>query len=213
MNITIIGAGAGVGKEAVIQALEKGHYVTALSTNLAMLPDAANLKKIEGSATSKEDVNAAIWNADAILITVGTKKKKGTTLFSDIAKTIIQLHEEIKFKAPVIAISGFGVGYSSKYLGLFMKLVISLFLKDQYKDKALMEKLFEESSVNWEMVQPGMLTNGALTQSYKTFPGLFKGIKIGKISRADVAHFMVMEAERQSMLYKKVAITGSPKIN
>jgi putative NADH-flavin reductase len=207
MNISIIGAGAGVGLEAVKQALEKGHHVAAISPNLSLLPDHINLEKIAGSATSKEDVRIAIKNADAILITVGTKKKKATTLFSDIAKTIIQVQEEVNFETPVLVISGFGVGESSKYLSLFMKTVIRLFLKDQYKDKERMEKLFEQSNVRWQMVRPGMLTDGALTQSYMTFPDLFKGMKIGKISRADVAHYLINEAEKPTMMYKKVAIT------
>lgn len=211
MNITIIGAGAGVGLEAAKQALETGHLVVALSTNPGMLPDHASLKKIAGSATSKEAIKMAIANADAILVTVGTKKKKGTTLFSDIASTIIQVHKEVNFQTPVLVISGFGVGDSSRYTGVLIKMVIRLFLKDQYKDKTLMEKLFEQSDIRWEMVRPGILTNGLQTQHYKVFPGLMKGMKIGKISRADLAHFLIREAANPGMLYKKVAVTAIKK--
>ncbi len=62
--------------------------------------------------------------------------------------------------------------------------------------------------MKWEIVRPGMLTNGALTKSYKALPKLEKGIKVGKISRSDVAHFLLKEAENPKMLYKYVALTN-----
>lgn len=81
MKISIVGAGAGVGLHALMQALEKGHYVTALSTNLSAMPDHPRLMKINGNATAIEDLKIAIMGADAVLITVGTKKKKDYPIF------------------------------------------------------------------------------------------------------------------------------------
>ena len=52
-----------------------------------------------------------------------------------------------------------------------------------------------------------MLTDGPLTQSYRAIPTLYKGMKIGRISRADVADFMVREAEKPTMLYHYAALT------
>lgn len=206
--MTIIGSGAGIGLEAVMQALEKGHQVVALSTRTAHIPDHTHLEKINGSATSTQDVKNSIIDSEAILIAVGTKKKKGVTLFSDIAKNIIKVQEETGFDIPVLVVSGFGTGVSKSYLSFFMKFVINLFLKDQYKDKTMMEELLEESNVNWEIVQPGILARkGSLTGEYKVLPDLFKGMKVGKISRADVAHFMLSEATAPKYLKKKVVIT------
>lgn len=208
MKISIIGAGAGVGLEAVKHALAKGYQVTALSLDLSTLPDHSALKKVKGSATSVDDVRKAIADTDAILITVGTKSKKATTLFSSIAQTLVTVHEQMQFKAPVIVISGFGVGESRRYASLFIKLVIRFFLKDQYEDKARMEAIFEQSNLRSEMVQPGMLTNGPLTKHYQTFETHHKEMKVGKISREDLAFFMVQEATEQKMISKKVAITA-----
>ncbi|MCF2443971.1 NAD(P)H-binding protein [Dyadobacter sp. CY345] len=207
MNLAIIGAGAGVGLLAVTQALENGHQVTALSTNTSAIPHHFALIKINGSATSVDDVKKAIQNADAVLITIGTKKKKGTTLFSDMAKAVITAMTELDSKSPVLVISGFGVGEGIKHTGLMMKVVINLFLKDQYKDKGLMESLFAKSNVSWEMVQPGMLTDGILTKNYGVFPAFTKGKKVGKISRADLAHYLITEAESPRNINRYVALT------
>jgi putative NADH-flavin reductase len=207
MTITIIGASAGVGLLSVTQALKNGHRVTAMSNNTSAIPNHAALTKINGSATSIQDVKKAIHNADAILITIGTKKKKGTTLFSDMAKAVIAAMEELNSKSPVLVISGFGVGESIKYTGFIMKMVIKLFLKDQYIDKGSMEDLFARSNVNWEMVQPGMLSNGVRTKNYKVLPALEKGMKVGKISRADLANYLLSEAENRQNLKRYVALT------
>jgi putative NADH-flavin reductase len=207
MNITIIGASAGVGLLSVAQALENGHLVTAMSTNTSAIPDHIALTKINGSATSVEDVKRAVKHADAVLVTIGTKKKKGTTLFSDMAKAVIVAMNELESTSPVLVISGFGVGASIKYSSFIMKMVIRFFLKDQYADKGLMEKLFKESSLNWEMVQPGMLSEGVLTKDYHVFPMAKKGMKVGKISRADLAHYLVSESQDRKHINREVALS------
>lgn len=208
MNIAIIGAGAGIGFESVMQALKKGHTVTALSTNTDQLPDHPQLIKINGSATSVIDLKKAIKCSDAVLITVGTKNKKATTLFSDIANTLIKVGNELNFSSPVLIITGFGAGESKGYLSFFMRTVISLFLKEQYENKTVMEELITKSNLKWEIIRPGMLTEGEQTSFYKVLPDLKKGMKVGKISRANVAHFLITEAENPKMLYQYIALTN-----
>lgn len=207
MKIAVIGAGAGIGLQAVIQALQKGHTVTALSTNTSAIPDHELLTKINGSAANIADLKKAIKGSDAVLITVGTKNKKATTLFSDIAKALVTATAELNFLSPVLIITGFGSGESKNYLSFFMRTVIRLFLKEQYINKTLMEELIVNSAVNWEIVRPGMLTNEPLTPSYQTLPELKKGMKVGKISRAAVAHFLVNEAENKRYLMQFVTLT------
>ncbi|WP_209442813.1 NAD(P)-dependent oxidoreductase [Flavobacterium chilense] len=208
MNIAIIGAGAGIGLESVKQALQKGHVVTALSTNTDQIPNHPNLIKINGSATSPIDLRQAIKGSDVVLITVGTKNKKATTLFSDIAKTLIKVTDELNYSSPVLVITGFGAGESKKYLSFFMRAVISLFLKDQYNNKTVMEELISKSAIKWEIIRPGMLTNENNGAAYSVISKLQKGIKVGKISRTNVAHFLINEAENQKLLYQYVALTN-----
>ncbi|MHC0444779.1 NAD(P)-dependent oxidoreductase [Flavobacterium sp. 3-218] len=208
MNIAIVGAGAGIGLQSVTQALKKGHTVTALSTNTDQIPNHPNLIKISGSATSPVDLKNAIKGSDAVLITVGTKNKKATTLFSDIAKTLINVADQLNFTAPVLVITGFGAGESKNYLSFFMRTVISLFLKDQYINKTIMEELITKSNIKWEIIRPGMLTDGDQSSSYKVLFKLEKGMKVGKISRADVAHFLITEAESPQLHYHYVALTN-----
>lgn len=208
MKIAIIGASAGIGLAAVNQALGKGYQVTALSRNAESMPDHKLLTKINGSATSVLDLKKAIRNADNILVTIGTKDKKNTTLFSETARALIEAVGEINPDVPVFIITGFGAGESKNYLNLFMRLVISFFLKDQYKDKTLMEEMIVESTLKWEIIRPGMLTNGERTGCYQIKTKLDRGTKIGKISRDDVADFLLNQAENPDLLYQYPALTN-----
>lgn len=209
MNITIIGAAAGTGLATVEQALAQGHYVTVLSTQTASIAPHIHLTKVNGSATSVSDLKKVMNGADAVIITIGTKNKKPNTLFSDTAFALVKAGAELNFKAPVLVISGFGAGDSSMFLGFFMKMVIRLFLKHQYINKTLMEEIIAKSELNWEIVRPGMLSDGPLTKKYKVWPSLYKGIKIGKISRADVAAFLLEEVQNPTLLKKYPALTSS----
>ncbi len=207
MTIAIIGASAGIGLLTVERALASGHQVIALSRDTSPIPDHPALTKVNGSATSVADLKGLIINADAVLVTIGTKKKKGTTLFSDTAQALITAYAETRSKAPLLVITGFGTGESRRYLGLFMKLVIRFFLRDQYTDKTRMEVMLAKSLIRWEIVQPGILTNGSHTGNYRVQSSLHKGMQVGRISRADVADFMINQAENPTFLGQHVAIS------
>lgn len=56
------------------------------------------------------------------------------------------------------------------------------------------------------IVRPGFLTNGPLTGTYRAQTEL-EGIKAGKISRADVAHFILAEIKSKPYLSKTPLLT------
>lgn len=200
MNITIIGASAGVGLETVKRALERNHTVITLSRSEIAIPGNKNLKMLKGNALNKEDFKKSIENADAIIIALGTgKSMKPTTLYSDFAKILV---ENGKKDIPTVVLTGFGAGKSWDYQpNLFMKLFFKYLLKDVYADKTKMEEIIANSDLNWTIVRPGLLKDKPLTEKYKIETNLFKGIKIGSVNRSDVADFMIKEVENQK--YKK----------
>jgi len=85
---------------------------------------------------------------------------------------------------------------------------VELFLKDQYEDKTKMEELIIQSSLKWEIVRPGMLTDDENSSTFRILKDLSKGMKVGKISRANVAEYLVDEAEEPRMLNQYVTLTS-----
>ncbi len=208
MNITVIGASAGIGLETVKRGLERNHSITTLSRSEVEIEDKTSLKMILGDATNKADLLNSIQNADALIVTLGTgKNMKATSLFSDFAKLIVEIHGESKIDIPLIFVTGFGAGESKNYVSLLVRMFLNYLLKDVYADKTKMEEMITNSDLNWTVVRPGRLLDGELTEKYRVKNTLFKGIHIGGINRADVADFLIKQAEKQTELKKYIGLS------
>lgn len=208
MNITIIGASAGIGLETVKRGLIRNHSITTLSRSEIKLEENRLLKVILGDATNKADLLKAIQNAEALIITLGTNKNvKATTLFSDFAKLILEIHSENKIEIPFIFVTGFGAGESKNYVSWLVKIFLNYFLKNVYSDKTKMEEIITNSDMNWTVVRPGRLLDKELTEKYRIENKLFKGINIGGINRTDVADFLIKQAEKQTELKRYIAMS------
>jgi len=208
MNITIIGASAGIGLETVKRGLNRNHSITTLSRSEIEIEEKKSLNMILGDATNKADLINSIKQADAIIVTLGTgRNMKATTLFSDFAKLIVEINLEKKMDVPFIFVTGFGAGESKNYVPWMVKLFLKYLLKDVYADKTKMEEIITNSNLNWTVVRPGRLLDKELTEKYRIENTLFKGINIGGINRADVADFLIKQAEKQIELKKYIALS------
>jgi len=207
MKITVIGASAGIGLQCTRLALEEGHEVATLSRRIVPLPDHVKLRRVQGSATSLNDVRAAVDGAEAILVTLGVKSPLATTLFSDSARILRRVVEEMGSSPILIVLTGLGTGESWSYNSLPMRMLFTLLLKKVYADKSEQERVITSGYPRWEIVRPGRLTNGAMTSRYRVLDHLVEGMRVSAISRSDVAHFMLAQAEHPTYLGKYVALT------
>jgi len=207
MKIAVLGASAGIGLQATRIALQQGHEVTSLSRRVVPLPDHAKLRRVQGSATNPNDVRTAVQGAEAILVTLGVKSPFATTLFSDSARILLQVLQETGSSPTLLMLTGFGAGDSWGYNSFSMKLMFTLLLKKVYADKSEQERVISPGYPRWEIVRPGRLTSGAMTGHYRVLDGLVEGMQVGAISRSDVAHFMVAQAEHPTYLGKYPALT------
>ena len=208
MNITIIGASAGIGLETVKRGLNRKHSITTLSRSEIEIEEKRSLNMILGDATNKVDLLNSIQHAEAIIVTLGTgKNMKATNLFSDFAKLIVEIHREHKIDVPFIFVTGFGAGESQNYVSWLVKMFLMYLLKDVYANKTKMEEIITQSDMKWTVVRPGRLLDKELTEKYRIENSLFKGINIGGINRADVADFLIKQAENQTELKKYIGIS------
>lgn len=209
MHITVIGASAGVGLEAVKRALQRQHKVTTLSRTEIQISDLSNLNIIKGSATNRADVLQSLQGADAVIVALGTgNSMKATTLYSDFATLLVEVMEKKDIQIPVIILTGFGAGDSGKYNNFAMKLFFRFLLKEVYEDKTKMEEIIAASGLQWEIVRPGILNDKPLTEKYRIEATLYEGINIGSIHRADVADFMVKQAENPTYLHQYISLSN-----
>jgi len=202
MKLLIIGASRGIGRQLLEQALQAGHPVTAMARHPENFPrQQAGLQMVAGDILDPSQVQQAVAGQEAVCLTIGVGVTwKPVTVFSQGTKNVLAAMAEHGVRR-LVCVTGIGAGDSAGHGGfLYDWLFKPLLLKTIYEDKDRQEALIRASDMDWTIVRPGFLTNGPLTGNYRVLTDLW-GIKADRISRADVAHFML--AELTEPLYVK----------
>jgi putative NADH-flavin reductase len=210
MVIAVIGASAGLGAKTVKRAVDRNHEVIALARSAVDWGPVGAVRAIQGDALDPATLRLAVQDADAVVVTLGTRKNmQATSLFSAFARLLVTVLEESGRDIPVLVVTGFGTGESQHFVSWMVKLFLRFMLKDVYADKAAMEEAIASSSLRWTIVRPGRLLDEPLTERYRTETTLYKGIDIGGINRADVADYLVKQCEQQSHLRQYVGLANA----
>ena len=211
MNLLVFGATGRTGRALVAQALEQGHRVTAFARNPAAITTKhKNLAVVQGDILDYTSVERAVKGQDAVLSTLGTKALRRNTTISDGTRNIITTMEKYGVKRFVFE-SALTIGDSKpqqRQLGLlFNIIIIPLCLRNMFQDKEIQERYIMQSTLDWVIVRPAVLTNGPRTGVYRSeFSATDKSIK-AKISRADVADFMLKQLTDDTYVHKASSLS------
>ena len=206
MQILIFGSTGGTGRQLVEQALHQGYKVTAFARNPEKLQlKDSNLKMIQGDVMDLSSVEYAMQNQDAVLSSIGSPANKIGTIRSTGTKNIIHAMEKTGIRR-FICQTSLGYGDSSKVLDqtpfYFKYLIVPFILRKGFADHELQESYIKSSQLDWVIVRPGNLTDDKHTGKYRHgFAATDKKIKV-KISRADVADFMLKQLTNDIYLHK-----------
>lgn len=203
MKLLIFGSTGGTGRELLEQALQQGHYVSAYVRNPAKLKDIrhSRLRVVRGDVLDPAVVENTVAGQEAVLSTIGAGAKR-TTLREDGTRNIVEAMEKAGVRR-LICQSSLGVGDSRANLPFFTKyIIVSIFLRHAFADHERQETIVKQSSLAWTIVRPPHLTDGPRTGVYRHgFTTADKRIK-GKISRADVADFMLTQLTDDTYLHQ-----------
>src|SRR5919112_6336746 len=190
MKVLIIGATGATGKILMREALAQGHQVTALARNpSAVAPEDYRLRVLECSALDVSSVEAAVAGQDAVLVALGTRSSRPTTLFSESTHNVIGAMDKHGVRR-LVCITGIGAGDSKGHVGfLYDRIILPFVVRNVYKDKDRQEEAIEQSDLEWVIVRPARLTDEPARGEYRVFVG--GTYKAKTISRADVAAFML----------------------
>jgi putative NADH-flavin reductase len=204
MLVLIIGASRGVGLETARQAVAAGHQVRAFARSARDIGGTdRNLEKIGGDALNSADVSAALVGVNVVIQTLGVgfgALFQPIRLFSAATQVLIDAMHASGVKR-LISLTGFGAGDSGRSVAAIQRLPFNLVFGRAYQDKSRQERLIKESSLDWTIVRPGVLTHGRRTGRYQVLERSSEW-RNGIISRADVADFLVRQIEGQSYLRK-----------
>ena len=213
MRVLVIGATGGTGRQLVVQALERGHDVTAFARTPASVSVTHDrLTVCQGDVLEPQTVLDAVHGHDAVLCALGHKKfLRPTHILSHGTRNLIDAMERHGVNRLVCETS-LGVGNSFGRLGLYYTLfVVPFILQFYYWDKHRQESAIRASDLQWTIVRPAVLTNGRQRGTYQHGEHVGSWIFTLWVSRADVADFMLKQLESSAYVHRTPGIAYQPR--
>jgi putative NADH-flavin reductase len=193
MRVLVVGATGGTGRALVREALDRGHEVTAFARHPAKLPLRHDrLTVARGDVLDYPSVEAAVRGQDAVVCALGHKRWfYPTRILSEGTRNLIRAMESHGVRR-LVCMTSLGIGDSWGRMGLYYTLFVGVFILPFYfYDKVRQERLIRASSLDWTIVRPGALTNGKPRGRYRHGPRVGNWLWTVRISRADIAAFML----------------------
>ncbi len=204
MQIALFGATGGTGRQVLAQALEQGHGVRALVRDPAKLVEQAGLTCIVGDVLDPGATRHCVEGAEAVICVLGSRHGGREPVEAVGTGLILEAMQSLGVRR-LIAVTSMGVGDSRAQINPLFRAIMDLTLKPIMQAKEEQERLIKASGLDWTIVRPGGLTDGPRTGGYRA--GLERSIRGGRISRADVAEFVLKQLTDLSYLHQTPAIT------
>jgi uncharacterized protein YbjT (DUF2867 family) len=208
MKILVLGATGGTGRLIAREAVARGHGVVALVRSKANASGLAGAELIEGDGRDEAALTRAIAGCDAVISSLGTgiSPFREVTLLSTATRALVSVMMRQKINR-LVCITGMGAGDSRGHGGLLYDwLFLPLLLRKVYADKDRQEDAIRTSTLDWVIVRPTVLNDEPARGHIRALTDL-SGVHGGKISRADVADFVVQQLTADTWLRKAPLVT------
>jgi putative NADH-flavin reductase len=153
-----------------------------------------------------DELAAALDGHDAVLSALGTRGLAATSVLVDSARASMEAMRRVGLRR-LLLISSSLVDSRSGWLSLVISQTL---LRHVANDQRAMEKLVTQSDLDWTVLRPALLSDGALTRRYAV-SSASDGIPASHagMSRQDVAHMMLDTVERGAHLREIVWLRGA----
>jgi putative NADH-flavin reductase len=199
MKLFVIGATGRTGQEIVQQAIERGHDVTAFVRS----PETVILRHerlfvVKGNATDENQLSEAMQSHDAVVSALGPREVfKPSSLLHDSALATIHAMQRSGVKRLLI------LSAAAHFPGIPNR-IVSFILRNHMRDSLAMEKVVQNSGLDWTIARPPRLTQEQYT-TYRSREGAAPR-KCFTLSRKAVAAFMLDAIEQKKHFHKVVGI-------
>jgi putative NADH-flavin reductase len=205
MRLAILGGTGGIGSHLLSWAVDAGHAVHVLARDGGAVTVRPGVRITRGNATDPVAVADVIAGVDAVLTALGPRGAKTPSLLTTAAANVTRAMEKTGTRR-LISVSAAGAFIrEDPGQGMLIKLILPRVLARHFADVRAMEQVVGHSDVDWTLVRPTRLLNGPLTGHYQVRPS-YPPPGLTKISRADVAHFMIGALTESSYLRQTPAL-------
>jgi putative NADH-flavin reductase len=208
-RVLIVGATGGTGRQLVSQALELGCQVTAFVRDPSKLRiEHPRLTIATGDVLDYASVEAAVRGHDAVLSALGHKRYYPPNRILSKGTSNVLRAMDAHGVTRLVCETSLGIGNSAGRMGLYYTfLVIPTVLPFYYWDKTRQERAIARSRLEWVIVRPGALTDGEKRGRVHHGRGVGSYLRTVRISRADVADFMLGQLASDTYLRQAVGVS------
>lgn len=209
MKLAVFGATGQTGIQIVGQALAAGHEVTAVVRDPAKLGDfRMKVRMVKGDPIEARVVADAVAGADAVLSALGHGRNSPPDMLSKFARSAVGAMKEQNVHRLIVLTNVAARDPTDRpsLYNQFLRTLLTLFAGGMSRDTAEEARIISESGLDWTIVRANLLTNGPLTKRYKA--GAFDPSAKARVSRADVADFMLSCAMENKFVRAKPLISG-----
>ncbi len=206
MKFVVLGATGATGLEIVKQGIQRGHTVTAFVRSperLSQFRDQIAIK--QGNLLDSGELERAVHGNDAVISAFGPRvpiSKADAHLLEQFASALVSGMQRAKVSRVVIESVAF----------LFRNAIMPpayllgrLFFPGVIADASAMERIVGKSKLDWTLVRPPQLTDKPYTGRYRIRESRLPVFGF-KISRSDVADYMLKAVENHAASRKVVGI-------
>jgi putative NADH-flavin reductase len=208
VKLVVFGSTGGVGRRIVAQALGRGDDVVAFARSPKKIDrNLEHLLVAEGDVLQYATVERAVRGQDAVLCTLGMPITDKSRLRTNGTRNIVRAMQETGVKR-LVCLSSLGVGDSRGVLPfLYRYLIAPLVLRSLLADHEAQENHIRSSGLDWIIVRPANLTDGERTGAYQHGFTTKRRDLAFRVSRADVADFMLKQVVADTYLHKTPSLS------
>ena len=211
----LLGGSGRTGGHIIDYALSKGHTLTALVRDPDKVTPRVGLTVVQGTPTSRSDVNGAIGGADAVIVALNSTRRSDAPWAKPVSPPRLMADSVANSTAAmaargirrIVVLSASGVGDSLSRQPLPLRWMFThTNLKYTYADHNLVDREIRDTDTDWTLVRPVAFNKKpeagriAVTDIHGPKPSF-------SISRAAVAQFAVDVIDKGAHIHEAPIIS------
>jgi putative NADH-flavin reductase len=213
VKIAIFGGTGRTGQHLIRQALSEDHQVSVLARDPGKLDEfegarGGRLSLITGNLADSSCIEQAVSGADVVISVLGPTTNQPTYEVSQGVQHLIEAMKKFGVKRLILS-TGAGVGDPEDAPNLFNRLMntlLAIAARHVYQDMLKTVALVRSSDLDWTVVRVPMLIDGPKTGKVRV-GRVGKGIG-PRITRADLADFLLQQVTSRELVHKAPAISN-----
>jgi putative NADH-flavin reductase len=196
VKIAVIGGAGRTGQLLLEQGVARGHFMTAMARRAERLVAMHGIGNVvTGDARDPAAVRGAVVGQDAVISTVAG---------SEVARSVLVAMKSLGVRR-YLGVSAYPVAATKPWLLLKF---IGLFFGKGYADARVMERAVRESGLDWTLVRPPRLLDGAPTGGYRVVESDNLPSGPYSIRRSDLSRLLLDEAETGRHIGAAVSVSS-----